>query len=279
MERYEIAVADKKIKERFLEVVSEKDYNREINFAIQAIRGNESLQKCDEQSIRNAIVNVALTGATLNPKMQQCFLIPRKGKAVLDFSYRGLIQIAISSGGVLDIDASVVYAEDEFYYELGLNPKLIHRPSPGNRTVMKYVYAIATLASGLKKFVVLDRKEIDAIKTTSVAFSKGSSTPWKGEFEAEMWRKSAVKKLYKYLPQSPTMSQAVATLNEHEGLALKDERKAREVMERFGISTKEIPVGAEDLIECPDNNTMIPASKCETCEKREIEGQKCPAFV
>lgn len=36
MADFELIIREKKIKDRFLEVVDEKDYNREINFAIQA---------------------------------------------------------------------------------------------------------------------------------------------------------------------------------------------------------------------------------------------------
>jgi recombination protein RecT len=183
--QYEVAVYDKKIKDAFLQVADEKTYLKEIIFAKQAFDASESLQKCSPASMRNSIVNVALTGATLNPALQQAFLIPRKGKACLDFSYRGLTQIAISSRGVLDIDASVVYEKDEFQYQLGLNPDLFHRPFMGpDRGPMRYVYAVAILPSQIKKFIVLDKAEIDAIKKVSSAYKAGGDTPWKEALQA-----------------------------------------------------------------------------------------------
>lgn len=275
MEKYEIAVADKKIKDRFLEVVTEKDYNREINFAIQAIRGNEKLQTCDEQSIKNAIVNVALCGATLNPALQQAYLVPRKGKCCLDLSYRGLCKIAVDSDSVYDIDATAVFEGDEFYYEMGLNPTLKHIPAmhdDDKNKKVKAVYAVATLHHGIKKFVVLDKEKIERARHTSQV---PDGPMWKNHYD-EGAKKTAVKMLYKLLPQTERMSTAVSVINEHEGLMVKDESKAKDVMSRFGIKQKE--PNSTDLIACPEKAAMIPLSECNECAKKEINGQKCPAW-
>jgi recombination protein RecT len=280
LQPYENQIYDMKVKKTFLEVTNEKTYLKEVIFAKQAFDASDSLQKCAPASIRNAIVNVALTGATLNPALQQAFLIPRKGKACLDFSYRGLTQIAISSGGVLDIDASVVYENDEFEYHLGLYPDLNHRPCmDGNRGNMEYVYAVAILPSQIRKFIVLDKKEIDAIKKSSVAFSKGSDTPWKGDFEAEMWRKTAVKKLYKLLPQTERMSTAVTVLNQHEGL--EKPSKAAELEKRFEYNQEKVVEGEvydadkDAKISCANTGKEASVGTCKSCKDRE----GCPSWA
>ena len=230
-ENYAVVLADQKIKNAFLQVADEATYTREIIFAKQIFDSSDYLKKCDPNSIRNAIFNVALVGATLNPALHQAYLVPRKGKACLDISYRGLVKIATESGGVLDVDATVVHEKDTFYYEQGLEPKLQHIPfldgDPGKLT---FVYAKALLPPfppGIQKFIVLSAKEIEKIKKTSAA----ASGPWL-EWEEEMARKTAVKKLYKLLPQSDRMSTAVSVINEHEGLA-NTGRKAKEVADRF----------------------------------------------
>jgi len=225
---YVVVIYDKKIKERFLEVVDEKTYNKEIIFAKQAFENNDALQKCSTSSIRNAIVNIALTGASLNPTLQQAFLIPRKGKCCLDFSYRGLCKIAVDSESVYDIDAVAVFAGDEFDYELGLNPWLKHKPvmHNGERPDVVAAYAVAILHHGIKKFVVLDREKLDRARKSSQ-----TDVVWKAH-EDEMCKKTAVNLLYKLLPQTEKMSVAVEVLNEHEGLPPKG-AKAESVMKRF----------------------------------------------
>ena len=275
-EGYALVIYDKKIRDRFLEVVDEKTYNREIIFAKQSFENNNSLQNCTTESMRNALVNIALTGASLNPVLQQAFLIPRKGKVCLDFSYRGLTKIATDSGGVLDIDATVVYENDEFYYEMGLNPVLKHIPVLSDQGKPTHVYAVAVLSSGIKKFIVLNKEEIEKVKKSSIAFTKGSDTPWKGDFEAEMWRKTAVKKLYKLLPQTERMSTAVAVLNEHEGLDKNSQEKAKEVMKRFGFKKED---DVADMVAClkddPDNPKQVDVSECDKCDKKV----GCPSWL
>ena len=278
MEQYEVVIYDKKIKDVFLQVADENTYLKEIIYAKQAFVKSDALQKCTPESMREAIVNISLTGATLHPALQQAWLIPRKGKVSLDIGYRGLIQIATSSGGVLDMDADVVYEKDVFSYERGLNPTLKHIPFDGDRGEKKAVYAIAILPSGIKKFIVLDKKEIEAVKRSSVAFAKGSDTPWKGDFEPEMWRKTAIKKLYKMCPQTFRMSNAISILNEHEGIDknAKPETTASKVMERFGLEkegakaeqkSEAIAGDSMNMVACPEKMSMVLESECETCDK------------
>ena len=266
--QYEVAVYDQKVKENFIKVVDEQVYTKEILFAIQAIRGNDLLQKCDPQTIKNAIINIALTGATLNPALQQAFLIPRKGKCCLDFSYRGLCKIAVDSESVYDIDAVAVFEGEEFYYEMGLNPVLIHKPKLYDEQKPKIVaaYAIATLHHNIKKFVVLDQEKIARARKSSM-----TETVWKAHPD-EMAKKTAVKLLYKLLPQTERMSTAVSVLNEHEGLMKKDDRKAKEVMSRFNVTTNDDD--AEEMIECPNAETMVLKALCAECRTR----QGCPVW-
>jgi recombination protein RecT len=278
VEQYELVVADKKIKERFLEVTTEVDYNREINFAIQAIRGNDLLQKCDPQTIRSAVMNVALTGVTLNPALQQAFLIPRSKKCCLDVSFRGLCKIALDSGSVYDIDAVPVFEGDVFEYEMGLNPRLIHKPIMfSDQTAKKLiaVYAVAILHHGIKKFVVLDKEKIDRARK-----SAQTDNVWKAH-EDEMAKKTAVKLLYKLLPQTERMSTAVQVLNEHEGASslAKPETTASKVMERFGLEKEGVKTeqaggkseaatgDAMNMIACPEKMSMVLETECETCDK------------
>ena len=82
-------------KSKFVDLVKETSspllWEKEMSFALQAISGNSALEKCNPNSITTTMVNVALTGLTLNPKKAYCYLIPRGGKAILDISYQGMI--------------------------------------------------------------------------------------------------------------------------------------------------------------------------------------------
>ena len=274
-------------KEAFLSVADEKTWNREIIFALQIIRGNEALQKCDMTSIKNAVVNIALTGATLNPALAQAFLIPRKGKCCLDFSYRGLCKLAVDSDSVYDIDASAVFEGDEFDYEMGLNPYLKHRPKmSGSKGDVVAAYAIATLHHGIKKFVVLDKEKIERAKKSSQ-----TANVWKEHYD-EMAKKTAVKLLYKMLPQTEKMSTAISVVNEHEGFEREPPTSnASKLMKRFGMPIASYvaqvddsgtegasgsggPVGAVmPEVMCPKVG-LIDANICKTCKDKNKE---CPS--
>ena len=239
-------------KESFLAVVAdEKRWTKEAMFAIQILRNNATaFEKVEPDSIKNAVTNLALTGATLNPALAQAYLVPRGNKCCLDISYRGLVKIAVDSGSVLDVDATVVNEKDVFDYEMGLNPRLIHKPSlepdPGKPI---FVYAVAVLTSGLKKFIVLNMKEIEKVRATS----KAKFGPWV-DWTEEMMRKTAVKKLYKLLPQSDSMGTAIAIVNEQEGLVDQRAEQAQIARTRFTpptlqpstvITEEESPYSAE----------------------------------
>ena len=219
-------------KDTFLTMADEKTWISEMEFAMQTIKNNKTLQTVDPTSIRNAIVNVAMTGTTLNPAMAQAYLVPRDGKCCLDFSFRGLLKIATDAGTVISVQANVVYDFDEFDYEEGTNQHIHFKRSlkppddflkDPTGTFWKHlvcVFSIATLHDGSKDYMILPSHYIEKVKRSSKA--KSEFAPWQ-TWPAEMARKTVIKYHYKTLPQTDRMSNAVNILNEHEGLDLEKE--------------------------------------------------------
>ncbi len=279
--KYEILAIN--AKQQALTVIDEKTWNKELVFALQTMRNNVAIWKkvADEnpQSITNAIVNIANVGTTLNPALQMAFLIPRKMKlngqdvmsACLDHSYRGLCQIAVGGGAVLDMDADCVYEGDYFKYVRGLNPTLEHIPFAMRDDLMpeqlekgkgdlKYTYATAILpfANNLHtKFIVLDKEEIENIRKSSQA----PNSPMWTKFYSEGARKTAIKKLYKLLPQTERMSIAVAQVNEVEGIDFTDKqaRKQSSIMDAFDAEVVETK-----------------SEECSSCKQTGGHSSSCP---
>lgn len=191
------------------------DFMREAGFAIQILQQNTFLQSCDPISVKNAIVNVALTGLTLNPALKMAYLVPRKGKCVLDPSYVGLIKVLTDSGAVKNIDAAVIYANDSFEFEKGTEPFIRHKPALANRGEMIGAYAIAYFRDGGSQFEVLPKEDIDKIKGTSESYKNEKTrnySPWE-TWEDEMWKKTAIKRLYKLLPKTKFSENLIAALS------------------------------------------------------------------
>ena len=65
---------------------TDQQFNREAGFAMQTIQANPYLAQMDKQSILNAVVNVALTGLTLNPELKLGYLIANQYCALLPSS-------------------------------------------------------------------------------------------------------------------------------------------------------------------------------------------------
>lgn len=281
-------------KSAFLQVCDEKKWSTEIMFAMQILRGNELLQKANPDSIKNAVVNIALTGATLNPAMAMAYLVPRsiKGKGMcccLDFSYRGLIKIATDSGSVKHIASRLVYTFDEFdYSEIDGETHIKHKPSlkppveftAGPSKFWDYLlcgYLVATLYDGTKIiYPPLLNWKLKKAMETSMTSKEG--TPWRTHPD-EMCLKTIVKYGYKTLPQSDRMSEAVQVLNEHEGMDLDAQKRSRasDIMSRFAdAEDAEIVSADESTGEIKEPGPSL----CPTCQKLLVNSQchnpSCP---
>ncbi len=183
---------------------SKVDFKKEGAFALQILKGNSYLYKIaseNPESLADSVVNLALTGLTLNPALSLAYLVPRGGKVCLVPSYMGLCKILTDAGSVKSIYAYVRYEKDEFEMLLGTNPDIIHKPALSDKGEAVGVYACAVLADGSKQFEYIDKKEMDKImsKSEAVKASKYSSwTDWWGE----MARAKVIRRLYKYLPKT-----------------------------------------------------------------------------
>lgn len=168
------------------------------------------LANCSPVSIVAGVMKAAQCGLPLDGT--HAALTPFKGSATFVPMYQGLIAAATRNGGTQAIWSSVVYEGDDFTEILGSEPKLTHIPRRGNRTIDKALcaYACAKLPSGVVLFEVMDRDQILVIK----AASKAQKGPWSDKHaEPEMWRKTVVRRLAKYLVKSPEF-QAVLDADE-----------------------------------------------------------------
>ena len=209
-------------------------FQKEAAFAMQKFQENDYLTRMTPDSIRNAIVNVALTGLTLNPVMKFAYLVPRKGKCVLDVSYMGLTKILTDTGSVKNIEAKMVFANEPFEIEQGTNSYVKHgivtngQPK-GN---MIGVYSKATLNDGSISVEWMYYEDIVAVAQRSESVKKGTNSPWNTDF-VEMARKTVVKRHYKYLPKSERAIMAATAIDidhENNGIDFTSEQPKTEVL-------------------------------------------------
>lgn len=180
---------------------------RFIRLTLSAISTTPELANCSQSSFFGAMFQAAQLGLEPNTPTGQAYLIPFGGKVQFVLGYRGYIQLAYRSGDITDISAHVVYENDKFDYELGLAPKLSHKPALGKRGKAIAVYAVYHTRSGGYGMEVMSMEEIaDFAKKKSKSFNKG---PWQTDRE-EMAKKTVVKRLLKYAPISSEFVRAVS---------------------------------------------------------------------
>lgn len=186
---------------------------RFTRIVLSAISNNKQLQQCTPTSFLAGMMNAAQLGLEPNTPLGQAYLIPYKNKGTLEaqfqIGYKGLIDLAYRSGQVKTIYAEEVCENDEFEYELGLNPKLVHKPAIKDRGDVIYYYAVFKLVNGGEGFAVMSK---DDVKKHMNRFSKAAQagfSPWQTNFD-EMAKKTVIKKVLKYAPLSTDIMNQIA---------------------------------------------------------------------
>lgn len=200
----------KSIKSGFIKVSNEKKFRVEINFAIQALKKSEYLQKCSAESILESVMNISQTGLSLNPVLKYAYLVPMKGKCVLMPGYQGLIKLVTDAGSVKAIEVHLIYQGDDCVLDLASAEKVVkHIPyilTGKDKGEILGGYSVGTLVDGGRHIEVMSKKDIENIRGYSesykYAISNGKkNSPWQTD-EDEMFRKTIVRRHFKYLPKS-----------------------------------------------------------------------------
>ncbi|MGN0163421.1 MAG: recombinase RecT, partial [Candidatus Ornithomonoglobus sp.] len=148
---------------------------RFTRMAMTALTTNADLCNCTPQSFIGACLKAAQLGLEPNTPLGQAYLIPyknnKKGVTECQFQvgYLGMKALAERSGQTKRISAHVVYENDEFDYEYGLEPMLKHKPAKTNRGKAGYVYAVYNLVNGGYAFEVMS---IEDIRNHALKYSK-----------------------------------------------------------------------------------------------------------
>ncbi len=187
---------------------------RFTRIALSALNNTPQLQQCTPMSFIAALLNAAQLGLEPNTPLGQAYLIPYKNKGVLEcqfqIGYKGLIDLAYRNGQMQTIQAQAVYENDDFFYEYGLEPKLVHRPAFSERGELVYFYGIFRTVNGGFGFSVMSKSDMDHYaKTYSKAFDSGFS-PWRTTYE-EMAKKTVIKQALKYAPIKTDFQRALST--------------------------------------------------------------------
>lgn len=200
---------------------------RFVRMAMTAANANPQLQGCEPMSFIGAALTAAQLGLEPNTPLGQAYLIPYKNnkkggitECQFQIGYKGLLDLANRSGLLKNVSAQIVYENDEFEFEYGLEPKLTHKPAMSNRGEAIWVYAIYHLTNDGYNFEVMSMDDVrDFAKKKSKTFNNG---PWQTDFEA-MAKKTVLKRVLKYAPLKSELASAVANDSATLELKIEDE--------------------------------------------------------
>lgn len=193
--------------------------DRMARIALTEFRKTPALMKCDPATLFGAVIQCAQLGLEPGGTMGHAYLIPfenrKRGTTDVQFiiGYRGMLDLARRSGQIVSISAREVCANDQFTYRYGLDETVEHIPAEGERGELTHVYAVAKLKDGGVQFEVLTRAQIEDIRNASQGYKTAikynrQDSPWIAHFN-EMAKKTAIRRLFKYLPVSIEIQQAV----------------------------------------------------------------------
>lgn len=185
---------------------------RFVRIVLNTVQRTPDLLKCTPTSVKAAIMLSGQLG--LEPDVRGLsYLIPRwnsKQRALectFLIGYRGYIDLYRRSGLGVSVQAHVVREGDTFVYEYGTESKLRHRPllEATDGRAVRGAYAVVQYHGGGHDFIVFPTAEIDARRQRSSTPDKG---PWVSDWDA-MARKTMVRALGPYLPQTPVLAIAL----------------------------------------------------------------------
>lgn len=186
-----------------------------VRLARTMIMASDALLKCSPLSITACVIESAQLGLELEKVMGHAYLVPFSGECTLIVGYRGFMHLAYQSGATSSISAEIVRRGDKFKRVLGTRRELQHAPGPIPKDDKSDnwlgAYAVVEFLSGRTDFEYMEKVQIEAARNRSnswrswIKFKK--STPWVTD-EAEMWRKTPVRRLAKRLPMSTTDKRA-----------------------------------------------------------------------
>jgi recombination protein RecT len=234
----------RKTEAKFQEIIEASgtavSFATESMFAFQAVSKNDYSKKIAAEnlpSLRDAIINIASIGLSLNPAMQYAYLVPRDGAICLDVSYKGLIKLATDTGSMLWVRADLVFASDKFRYHGPAAAPEHEADVFGERGEFVGVYCIAKTLEGDILAEVMNAKEIYQVRDTSMAWARKKAGPWKDWF-GEMAKKTIIKRASKTWPRSDKndrLAKAIEVINQHEGFAPEVEEAVQLISEEEAL--------------------------------------------
>lgn len=185
-----------------------------LALAGQCVKRTPKLRECSVSSMLCSLTTAARLGLSVDGPAGGAHLVPFRNKGTMECQlmpdYRGLQKLARQTQDVKMISASVVYECDEFSFQRGTDPKIVHVPKDwptATEPSITHCYAIAWYrGESMPQFEVLQVAEIEKVRASAKSSTSQAWVHWFGE----MGKKTAFKRLGKWLPSSAELLKAIS---------------------------------------------------------------------
>lgn len=196
-----------------------------ISSTITAVKKEPKLLDCDPRTLFGSILVAAELGLPPNTHTGLSFILPYnrsykdkdgkktfKKEAQFQLGYQGCIELSLRNPKIEDISTGIIYSNENWSLDNGKREPFSHTAlPPSKRGEPIAAYAIAWLKDVARpKVIVLWKEDIMAIANISQGANSDFS-PWR-KVEADpfkwMWRKTAIKQIWKELPKTREMEKA-----------------------------------------------------------------------
>lgn len=190
---------------------------RLVTGALVAVTRDPALLRCTPLSVALSLAQVAQLGLDVGTTAHLVSFkskVSRRGepdryedRCTMIADYKGYIEL-MTNAGARKVEARVVRQGDEFEYRYGTEPFLKHIPKSETAAVT-HAYAIIWITSNVTQFEVMTVAEVEEIRKKSKQWSDGPLPTWYA-------RKTAIRRLVKYVPKRTSRLQALAEAEELE---------------------------------------------------------------
>lgn len=260
------------------------DPDRFIRTTVTAVQMNQDLLHAERKSLLAACMRAAQDG--LMPDGREAVLniyntkkrvwVEEKGREeerwipVVQYlpMVRGLLKTMRNSGEIAHLDAAAVYERDEFTFERGDSPKLVHKPYLGDDDAGKIIaaYIVVRLNNGEIHREVMPRRDIEKTRDASKSGS-GASSPWTKWYD-QMAIKAVIKRAYKLLPSS---SDRLNQVIDHDNEAMGFDSFNQRGLDATAITQQAAPAALTDQRAAQASATLRPSRMAGIVGKARAE--------
>lgn len=253
------------------------DPKRFAQTVLTEVRRNPKLLQADGLSLLGAVMLGAQLRLEFGP-LGHAYLLPFGKEVTFVVGYKGMIDLALRSPKTESVIARAVFDGDDFDYAYGLDEYLRHKPqrdTAEDADKLTHVYAIGRIRDGHQPlFVVLTREDVEFYRDRSPSWrakKKNSkiTTPWDTDYVA-MARKTAIRRLFPFLPVSAELSEVLAV---DETRVPAGQPLVTNMLEDLSENAEAIEAGADDD---DDPDTVHEGEVIDPDEPEKADGEPAP---